>query len=46
MCYGLLAHTARTWFADPRRSLWFNRASGSVFLLLGAGLLRLKASRA
>lgn len=46
MGYGFLAHSARAWFADPRRSAWFNRASGSVFLLLGFGLLRLKASRA
>ena len=46
MSYGLLAHSARTWFADGRRSSWFNRLSGSVFLLLGLGLLRLKTSRA
>jgi threonine/homoserine/homoserine lactone efflux protein len=42
MSYGLVAHTARTWFADPRRSTWFNRLSGTVFLTLGIGMLRLK----
>lgn len=46
MCYGFLAHSARIWFADQRRSTWFNRVSGSVFLVLGFGLLRLKAGRA
>ena len=46
MVYGLLAHSARVWFADETRSAWFNRVSGSVFFLLGLGMLRLKAGRA
>lgn len=46
MSYGMLAHAARAWFAEERRSVWFNRLSGSVFLLLGVGMLRIKASRA
>jgi threonine/homoserine/homoserine lactone efflux protein len=46
MGYGLLAHSARTWFADDRRSLWFNRGTGTLFLLLGVGMLRLKSGRA
>ena len=46
MGYGMLAHTARTWFSDERRSTWFNRASGGAFCLLGLGMLRLKAARA
>jgi threonine/homoserine/homoserine lactone efflux protein len=45
MSYGLAAHAARTWFTDQRRCAWFNRVSGCVFFLLGAGMLRLKASR-
>jgi threonine/homoserine/homoserine lactone efflux protein len=46
MSYGLLAHTARAWFADPRRAARFSQVTGSIFILLGLGLLRLKASRA
>lgn len=46
MVYGLLAHAARDWFAVDRRAAWFNRVSGSVFLVLGIGMLRLKAGRA
>jgi threonine/homoserine/homoserine lactone efflux protein len=43
MSYGVLAHTVRAWFSDPRHSVWFNRVSGSVFLLLGISMARLKA---
>jgi threonine/homoserine/homoserine lactone efflux protein len=46
MGYGLLANAARAWFADPGRSAWFNRVTGSLFLALGVGMLRLKAGRA
>jgi threonine/homoserine/homoserine lactone efflux protein len=46
MMYGCLAHAARSWFADENRSTWFNRCTGSLFLLLGIGLLRLRAGRA
>ena len=46
MVYGLLAHAARDWFAVESRSAWFNRISGSLFLALGIGMLRLKSGRA
>lgn len=46
MLYGLLARTTRHWFAVPRHARWFNRVSGSLFGLLGFGLLRLKNGRA
>jgi len=46
MVYGLIAHAARDWFALESRSAWFNRISGSLFLALGLGMLRLKAGRA
>jgi threonine/homoserine/homoserine lactone efflux protein len=46
MGYGWIAHAARAWFADEGRSAWFNRATGSLFLCLGLGLLRLRAGRA
>jgi threonine/homoserine/homoserine lactone efflux protein len=46
MVYALLAHTARGWFADEGRSTWFNRVTGSLFFVLGVGMLRLKAGRA
>lgn len=39
--YALLAHTLRRRFEDPVRVRVFNRASGSIFCLLGLGLLRL-----
>jgi threonine/homoserine/homoserine lactone efflux protein len=45
MSYGLLAHTARTWLACGHRATWFNRVSGSIFLVLGVGMLRIKASQ-
>lgn len=40
------ANAARTWFANPGRSAWFNRVTGSLFMALGLGMLRLKAGRA
>ena len=46
MGYGMLAHAARGWFADEARSRWFNRVSGSVFFLLGLGMLRIRTGRA
>lgn len=39
--YALLAHTLRRQFEHPVRIRIFNRASGSIFCLLGLGLLRL-----
>jgi homoserine/homoserine lactone efflux protein len=46
MGYAALARSAGTWFGSERRSMLFNRASGSAFVLLGAGLLRLKNTHA
>ncbi|MEI7611286.1 MAG: LysE family translocator [Betaproteobacteria bacterium] len=40
--YVLLAHQLRDHFASPGRVQWFNRASGSVFVLLGLSLLTLR----
>ena len=45
MMYGLLARSTRRWFAVRRHVQWFNRGSGSVFVLLGIGLLRLENPR-
>jgi threonine/homoserine/homoserine lactone efflux protein len=42
MLYGLLARSARGWFAEERRATWFNRTAGGLYAVLGAGLLRLK----
>lgn len=40
--YALLAHHLRKHFENPRRARQFNRVSGSLFVLLGVGLLRLQ----
>jgi homoserine/homoserine lactone efflux protein len=40
--YVLVAHRLRNQFASPRRTRWFNRASGSVFIVLGLSLLSLR----
>lgn len=42
VCYALSARFAKGWFAKGGRSLWFNRASGTIFMAFGAGLLRLR----
>jgi homoserine/homoserine lactone efflux protein len=44
--YVLLAHQLREQFASPRRVQWFNRASGSVFILLGLSLLSVRKQTA
>lgn len=43
--YGLLARSTRRWFAVRRNVQWFNRGTGSVFVLLGIALLRLENPR-
>lgn len=43
--YGLLAFKASKWFAIANRAKWFNRALGSVFVIIGAGILQLKIER-
>jgi len=43
--YGLLATKAKHWLATGQRAKWFNRTLGSLFVLIGVGLLQLKADR-
>ncbi|MEH6456424.1 MAG: LysE family translocator [Cocleimonas sp.] len=45
MSYGLLANKAKRWFAYGNRATWFNRTLGSVFIVIGAGVLTLKLER-
>ena len=45
MSYGLLASKAKRWFAKGSRTKWFNRTLGSVFVIIGAGVLQLKIER-
>lgn len=40
--YGFLAYSAKHWFSTPRRIIGFNRVIGGFFVIIGAGLLRLK----
>lgn len=42
MCYGLLATKAKVWFSKGRRTIWFNRTLGSVFVVIGLGVLQLR----
>jgi len=42
MAYALLANSAKEWLSVPKRARAFNRISGSAFVLLGLGMLRLK----
>ena len=44
MSYALLASSARAWFADERRAVWFNKFSGGAFVCLGVALLKLKSA--
>ncbi len=44
--YGLLATKAKHWLSTGQRAKWFNRTLGSLFVLIGVGLLQLKADRA
>ena len=43
--YGLLAKKAKLWLSTGQRAKWFNRTLGSLFVLIGIGLLQLKADR-
>jgi threonine/homoserine/homoserine lactone efflux protein len=45
MSYGLLASKAKGWFAKGSRTKWFNRTLGSVFVIIGMGVLQLKIER-
>lgn len=42
MGYAVLARSAKRWLSSERGATWFRRASGGAFMLLGAGMLRLK----
>lgn len=42
MLYALFARSVKSWFKPYNRAVWFNRISGSLFVLLGFGLLGLK----
>lgn len=41
--YGLLAFRAKRWFSTGQKAKWFNRTLGSLFVMIGIGLLQLKA---
>jgi len=41
--YGLLAKKAKKWLSTSQRAKWFNRTLGSLFVMIGIGLLQLKA---
>jgi len=45
-CYGLYAAGGRSlarWLSSARRRRWFDRATGSLFFLFGAGLVAYRA---
>ncbi len=44
--YGKLANQAKFWFSTNKRVKWFNRTMGSLFVMIGLGLLQFKAARA
>ena len=44
--YGFTAKKSKKWLADSNRMLWFHRLTGGIFIVLGAGLLRLTARHA
>lgn len=43
--YGLLAAKAKHWLSTQHRVKWFNRTIGSLFVLIGIGLLQFKPAR-
>ncbi len=43
MSYGLLASKAKQWFSMGERTKWFNRTLGSVFVIIGMGVLQLRS---
>lgn len=40
--YALCARSVKLWFERGNRALWFNRISGTVFMIFGLGILRLR----
>lgn len=45
MVYGFLASRAKNWFQVGNRSTWFNRTLGSIFVMIGMGVLTVKLER-
>ena len=43
--YGKIAFKAKRWFSTSKRVRWFNRTMGSLFVLIGLGLLQFKPAR-
>ena len=43
--YGLLAKKTNKWLSTGQRAKWLNRTLGSLFVLIGVGLLQLKVDR-
>lgn len=46
MIYALSANSAKRWFSQAHHAMWFNRTSGSLFVLLGMSLFKLKNKQA
>ena len=42
VAYALGAHSVKGWFSKGSRALWYNRVSGTIFILFGLGMLRIK----
>lgn len=42
LAYAWVARSARSWFADANRAMWFNRIAGALFVALGLGVIRLR----
>lgn len=40
--YGYLGKSAKTLFSNERRMQWFHRVTGGLFIMMGAGLLKLR----
>ena len=43
--YGALAKKAKRWLSTGQRAKWFNRTLGSLFVIIGVGLLQLRADK-
>ncbi len=43
--YGALAKKAKRWLSTEQRAKWFNRTLGSLFVMIGVGLLQLRADK-
>lgn len=41
-CYGYISKSAKSWFANQERMIWFHRITGGIFIVMGVGLLKLK----